>query len=73
MKIALIFLTLFIFAHSKPMDFNFGGWSGVINSFGKIKGVESKDHGEINNKAEKVIKGLIEKHLAGESWKMKHS
>lgn len=63
MKIALIFLTLFIFANAKP--FEFGGWTGVVNSFGKINGVESSNNDEMNTKAEKVLKGLIEKHLEG--------
>lgn len=65
MKIALIFLTLFIFANAKPFEFNIGGWTGVVNSFGKIKGVESSNNDEMNTKAEKVLKGLIEKHLEG--------
>jgi hypothetical protein len=66
MKIALIFVAFLICANAIPLEFNFGGWNGVINSFGKINGVESENHNEMNSKAEKVIKGLIEKHLAGE-------
>lgn len=65
MKIVLIFLTLFIFANAKPFEFNMGGWTGVVNSFGKINGVESGNNDEMNTKAEKVIRGLIEKHLEG--------
>lgn len=65
MKITLIFLTLVVFANSLPFQFNIGGWSGVVNSFGRINGVESHDQEEVNSKAEEVLKGLIEKHLEG--------
>lgn len=63
MKIALIFLTLFVLSNAFPFQIN--GWTGVINSFGKINGVESENNDEMNSKAEAVIKGLIEKHLEG--------
>ena len=66
MKISLIFLTLFIVANAKPFEFNLGGWNTVVSSFGKINGVESGNTDEMNNKAEKVLKNLIEKHLEGE-------
>lgn len=65
MKIAVIFLTLFIVANAKPFEFNLGGWNTVVSSFGKINGVESSNTDEFNNKAEKVLKNLIEKHLEG--------
>lgn len=63
MKIALIFLTLFVACNA--FQFNTGGWTGVVNSFGRINGVESTDQNEMNSKAEEKIRGIIEKHLEG--------
>lgn len=65
MKVALIFFALLIFTEAIPLEFNVGGWSGVIDSFGKINGAESSNNDEMTSKAEDVIKKLIEKHLEG--------
>lgn len=65
MKIAVIFfLAILISVNAIPLGF--GGWNTVISSSGTINGVESTDKNEMSKKAEEVIKGLIEKHLAGE-------
>lgn len=63
--VVILFVSFLICVHSAPFDFNMGGWSGVINSFGTINGVESQDKNELSLKAETVLKGLIEKHLSG--------
>ncbi|KAG5672498.1 hypothetical protein PVAND_002622 [Polypedilum vanderplanki] len=62
---AIFLITFFVTTHTASRDFNFGGWSGVIESFGKIDGVESENHDEISSKAEQALKKIIEKHLAG--------
>lgn len=61
----IFLLTYFVTTHAASRDFNFGGWSGVVESFGRIDGVESEDHNEISTKAEQALKKIIEKHLAG--------
>lgn len=68
MKVTLLVCIVVIIvasAESAMKEFNFGGWSGVVESFGKIDGVESENHDQVQSKAEQVIKKLIEKHLAG--------
>jgi hypothetical protein len=69
MRVALIFVfsvaSLVVSCQAGSKAFNFGGWSGMVESFGRIDGVESENHDEISSKAEQALKKMIEKHLAG--------
>lgn len=67
MKISVVFLifcTFVLFLRASAFKFLESDWSGVIESAGKINGVETRNNEELSTKAEKAIKKLIEKHLA---------
>lgn len=57
-----IFASLAIITHSQ--EFKFGGWSGVVEGFGRIDGKETSDNQQMSSKAEQTLKKLIEKHLS---------
>lgn len=69
---AMKFTTVFIILSSilifqikcDTKEFNFGGWKGIVESFGRIDGKESNNNDEMSSKAELAIKRVIEKHLA---------
>ncbi len=68
MKIALILFATLVCVNSFPFFdiLDIGTLQTVIESAGTVNGVEQKNSNELNNKAEQVIRGLIDKHLNGE-------
>lgn len=68
MRVSLVFLIFSIFALSSdavPQIITANGWNGIVESFGKINGVETENHDKVSSKAEDAIKKMIQKHLTG--------